>query len=63
MKSIIEESYSANVRFGKIEKVTRKEYYEVDFNEKGNKVEKIRYKSDGSISSKNTYDYDVEGIK
>ena len=63
VKSIIEERHSATVRFGEIEKETRKSYYEVDFNEDGNLKVISSYDSDGSVDGKRTFEYDEEGNK
>lgn len=65
VKSIKEISYEAVYRFGEIAKGKKKgipNSYINDkyllFNQKGNKIEEIEYKSDGSIKSKRLYNYD-----
>ena len=65
--SLSEFSYEAKDRFGNIEKGERKRQssYEYDqqikYDEKGNKIERNSYNSDGSLVNKWTYKYDEKG--
>jgi hypothetical protein len=67
--SYSEFSYEAENRFGNIEKGERyrpwsNEYdHQIKYDEKGNKIEKNSYNSDGSLSSRYTYKYDEKGNK
>ena len=63
VKSIIEESYYATVRFGEIEKEKRLGCKEGNFNNEGNLVEMTIYNSDESVRGNNIYVYDEEGNK
>ena len=70
VKSIKETTYEAVDKFGQIEKgnvfydrfsLLFNSPFTIIYNEKGNKIEKNYYNSDGSLKSKTTYKYDKKG--
>ncbi len=70
VKSIKETTYEAVDKFGQIEKgnvfydrfsLLFNSPFTIIYNEKGNKIEKNYYNSDGSLKSKTTYKYDEKG--
>lgn len=65
VQSYTEFSYKAEERFGNIEKgIKKREYgYDIQFkyDDKGNKIEKNEYNSDGSLNNKHVYKYDEKG--
>jgi len=66
LKSIIENSYEAEEKFGEIVKgESGSPYWEngqITFNENGNIIESNTYDSDGSLGREVTYEYDYDKI-